>query len=306
MYILDVLMEVLRQQCANRGAGEISVQLQRRLFAKLLTADCMYHDVNYKLADKIYLLREAANLDQKLLRLPIDLATLCASLGARYYTLGRMSVRLLVAVGVFVPVSSWIATKAELWVTQQLEALRHATERRRAADARILGNQLLTVRSFVQERIEAEQFERFLRYKGREESKACVLSAIAKLAHLLPLCGRLGALLYGSQLVSEGWMTPLQLEEFVTAHDIATADLSSLKTMIPALWAAIEPAARIVEVLNLNSTIERPLTDPIQTPPWRRNNARDLHAPFSIEFKDVWFSYPNRPDVTVLRGVCHL
>eukprot|EP00468_Gymnochlora_sp_CCMP2014_P000231 CAMPEP_0167744062 /NCGR_PEP_ID=MMETSP0110_2-20121227/2371_1 /TAXON_ID=629695 /ORGANISM="Gymnochlora sp., Strain CCMP2014" /LENGTH=828 /DNA_ID=CAMNT_0007628519 /DNA_START=2546 /DNA_END=5032 /DNA_ORIENTATION=- len=304
IHILNVLLDVLQQQCANRGAGEISVQLQRKLFATLLTADCASHEISYKVADKIYLLREAATLDQKLLRLPIDLATAAASLAARYYTLGKMSTRLLVACGLFVPVSSWLSTKAELWSTQQREVLRHRLEWRRATDARILGGQLLTVRAFVQEKIEAESFEKFLRYKIKEESKACVLSAISRLAQLLPLMGRLGALLYGSQLVSRGWMTKVQLEEFVIAHDIVNAEISSLKTMIPSLWAALEPAAKIVEVLNMRPSIEKPLNTKIQDPEWMKTNAAQGElAPFSIEFKDVWFSYPSRPNTAVLRGV---
>uniref|UniRef100_A0A7S0DPK3 ABC transporter domain-containing protein n=1 Tax=Amorphochlora amoebiformis TaxID=1561963 RepID=A0A7S0DPK3_9EUKA len=303
VYVLECLLDVLQKQCANRGAGEISVQLQRRLFARLLTADCSFHEIQYKLADKVYLLREAATLDQKLLRLPIDLASTVASLGARYYALGKMSTRLLVACGLFVPISSWLSTKAELWSTQQREALRHRVECRRSTDSRILGNQLLTVRSFVQERIEAEHFERFLRYKIREESKATVLSAIASLAQLLPLMGRLGALLYGSQLVSKGWMTAIQLEEFVTAHDIATSELNSLKSMVPSLWAAMEPAARIVEVLNTSSSIERGLNEDIQLPPWAQKDKKGEYQPFSVEFKDVWFSYPSRPNTPVLRGV---
>ena len=38
------------------------------IMIRLLTADCGFHDISYKLADKVFLLREAAALDKKILK----------------------------------------------------------------------------------------------------------------------------------------------------------------------------------------------------------------------------------------------
>lgn len=303
IHVLQILVDILQQQCATRGAGEISLQIQKRVFERLLTADCSL--VGYQVSEKLFLLREAAALDKKLLKLPFDLLTTVVSLTARYFTLGRISARLLLTVGVLVPLCSWFSTRAQLWVSRQRDSLRRSAERRRECDARILGPQFLTVRSFVQERTEAKSFELFLRHKVREESKATVLSALASLAHLLPLAAQLGAILYGSKLIKMGWLTVPQLDEFIEAHDIAIVDLTKLRDNIPALWTAVEPAARIVNLLNSPRNIERPLADPVSEPSWAAQNPSSPgeYPPIAVAFKNVSFSYPTYPDVKVLRDV---
>ncbi len=99
----------------------------------------------------------------------------------------------------------------------------------------------------------------------------------------------------GAIMVSEGTITAGQLISFVVYTAIIGGAIAGLGNFYTEILGAIGATERVRDILNEKGEIELKGAKPTKSP-FRRLEGH-------IEFRDVHFHYPTRPDVEVLRGI---
>ncbi len=122
-----------------------------------------------------------------------------------------------------------------------------------------------------------------------------ITSAMASLPPLMEFLGGVaaaGALYYAAQKIAAGTLTPGEFTSFLAAAFMMYAPIKKLSRVNAGLQQAIAAAARIFTMLDTHTEVtERP-------------GARALErVREGVEFRDVGFSYEDRPDAPVLRHV---
>ena len=129
----------------------------------------------------------------------------------------------------------------------------------------------------------------FLAAKERMKARA-VLTALVM---FLVVASITGVLWFGASSVIAGSMSAGRLSQFVLYAVLAAAAFVQLSEVWGEIAQAAGAAERLGELLNLKPDIHSPVdTVPLPTPPQGE-----------IEFKNVRFSYPERPGEGVLNGV---
>ena len=102
-----------------------------------------------------------------------------------------------------------------------------------------------------------------------------------------------GILWYGAQDVLAGRLSPGTLSQFVLFAVFAAGGLGELSQVWGEISAAAGAASRLAELLAIVPAIRAPETPrPLPSP-----------SPGTVEFRNVSFAYPSRPDEPVLGGV---
>ena len=149
------------------------------------------------------------------------------------------------------------------------------------------------VKAFGAEAREAAKFERSSDYFYR--TSMTVTSALSVMPPLMEFIGGLafvGALIYGSQEIGAGRLSPGEFTAFVAALFMMYAPAKKLSRVNADLQQAMAAAERIFEILDSHNEVEeRPRAAPL--PPFARK----------IEFRDVRFAYGNSESGATLDGV---
>ena len=149
------------------------------------------------------------------------------------------------------------------------------------------------VKAFGAEQREATKFERASQHFYRTSMK--VTSALSALPPLMEFIGGLafvGALVYGSQEIGAGRLSPGEFTAFVAALFMMYAPAKKLSRVNADLQQAMAAGERIFEVLDAHNEVQE------------RHGASPL-PPFSrrIEFRDVRFRYGPDQGAATLDGV---
>jgi ABC-type multidrug transport system fused ATPase/permease subunit len=96
---------------------------------------------------------------------------------------------------------------------------------------------------------------------------------------------------YGSTLVSQGLLKVSDLTKFVLYTGFIGGAVGGLGDLYSQLQKTIGSSERLLEILDEHSEPDKSIDSP---------KVRFLG---DIQFKDVYFSYPSRPDVEVLKGI---
>ncbi|MBI4885570.1 MAG: ABC transporter ATP-binding protein [Acidobacteria bacterium] len=149
------------------------------------------------------------------------------------------------------------------------------------------------VKAFGAERREAAKFERSSDHFYRTSMK--VTSALSALPPLMEFIGGVafvGALVYGSQEIGAGRLSPGAFTAFVAALFMMYAPAKKLSRVNADLQQAMAAGERIFEILDSHNEVqERPGAGPL--PPFGR----------CIEFRDVRFAYGGADGAATLDGV---
>ena len=97
----------------------------------------------------------------------------------------------------------------------------------------------------------------------------------------------------GAMMVANGTITPGQLISFVVYTAIIGAAIAGLGNFYTELLGAIGATERVREILNEKNEVNVLSTGAVP--------AKRLYG--NIEFRNVHFNYPTRPDVAVLKGI---
>lgn len=149
---------------------------------------------------------------------------------------------------------------------------------------------ITTVKSFVGEGYEVNRYS-----KGLEKVVRVALSAAKYRGAFISFIifalfgGIVGVMWYGANLVASGEMSVGELVSFVLYTTFIGGSIAGLGDIYSQLQKAIGSSERVVELLKEEEEADQGIV---------------LHAcKGSIDFQEVTFNYPTRPEVEVLRGV---
>lgn len=152
-------------------------------------------------------------------------------------------------------------------------------------------NQMTTVQAFNQERAEAERFEKssdhtYFAARRRAKTRAGLLFVAIGLA----FAGLVVVLWMGANAVADGTMSGGELAQFVMYAALVGGGFAAMSEILGEFQRAAGAAERLVELLNLDTTIHRVNGLP---PPKHEGG-------YDIQFNHVNFHYPSAPDRQVL------
>jgi subfamily B ATP-binding cassette protein MsbA len=149
------------------------------------------------------------------------------------------------------------------------------------------------VKAFGAEAREAERFERSSDHFYRTNMKVTsVLSSLPPMMEFIGGVAFVGALVYGSQEIASGRLSPGEFTAFMAALFMMYAPAKKLSRVNADLQQAVAAAERIFEMLDSHNEVqERPGAEPM--PPFRQ----------TIEFRDVQFAYARAQGRVTLDGV---
>lgn len=147
-----------------------------------------------------------------------------------------------------------------------------------------------TVKAFVQEEYEHTRYQKRLEDSFElSKSKIKVVASFTNLVTMLGLTSVVFIVWYGGRLVIEGEMTVGTLTSFLLYVITVAFSVGMLGSLWTDFMSALGASGRIFELLD------RPI-----------ENITRGEASFTqgkVEFRDVFFSYPTRPEYSVLKGM---
>lgn len=149
------------------------------------------------------------------------------------------------------------------------------------------------VKAFGAEGREGARFERVVHALYRINMR--VTGAVAILPPLMEFIGGIalvGALWYGSSRIASGALTPGEFSGFLFAAFMMYAPIKKLSRVNATVQQAIAAAERIFEMLDTHTEVREVADAPALARLGR-----------SIEFREVGFTYEDRPDQFILRDV---
>lgn len=147
-----------------------------------------------------------------------------------------------------------------------------------------------TVRSFARESHEMERYEEAVDHSYRLSAKRAFLVGCFRGLITLVGYGAVTVLVwYGARMVSSGDMTMGELTAFLIYAGIVSASIGALANIYADFMRAVGASERVFELLDQKGSLEDGGGEPVG------------EITGSLHFDRVCFSYPARPDVTVLR-----
>lgn len=102
----------------------------------------------------------------------------------------------------------------------------------------------------------------------------------------------------GAREVLAGSMSAGQLAQFVLYAVLTAGSIAALAEVFGDLQRAAGATERLLGLMQDANTYGE-----LAPPPSRSNGSAAIEAPVTIEFEDVWFAYPSRPDHWAIKGV---
>ena len=159
-----------------------------------------------------------------------------------------------------------------------------------------------TVQAFTREAHDRAQFkdavEKTFETAMRRVAARAMMTAFV---FTLGFCGIISALWFGSAQVQSGAMSSGELLQFVMLSFIAASGVGFLSETWAELMRAAGASERIVELLSARPEIDAPSAP---KPVAKHSEAAGASSGRGlIEFDDVSFAYPSRPDAPALKGL---
>ncbi len=274
----------------------VLTDLRREVFNRLLSLDVSFFDVN-----RVGELTSRLNGDVATIRGAIgssasvalrSLVTLIGALIMMFLTSPKLAI-LVVIIGpiVVIPIVLFV---------HRLRRMSRVTQDR-LADISAMATEILssirTVKSFVQEKVQAQIFSK--RSEDSFAAEAKRLLARSMLVSLVMFLGT-GAILFmvwwGSRAVFAGSVSEGQLVQFLIYALMASSALTNMSDIWGSLQTVAGATERLVEILQTKSKIVQP------------TNPKTMPKPFlgRVEFNNVSFSYHTRDKDAVLHNISFL
>lgn len=150
-----------------------------------------------------------------------------------------------------------------------------------------------TVKAFTSELFEILRYRKSMASQVNTALKAATYrGAFISLSFLLLLGGIVGVIWYGALLVQDGTMTSGGLISFVLYTGFIGGSMAGFSSLYTQIQRAIGSSERVLDILEENGepTVKEP-------------RVPELQLKGHIQYRDVSFSYPTRPEVEVLKGI---
>lgn len=163
-----------------------------------------------------------------------------------------------------------------------------------------------TVKAYTNEPFELERYSKSIDETVRISLKTATMRGLFAAFLITVMFGALFFIIYRAVLLVQAGLLPIgDLLNFVVFTGIIGAAIASLGNFYTEIVAALGASDRILEILD-DKDSEAELNEERLTENAVNTTAPD-RAPFTIsgaiEYRDVAFSYPTRPDVQVLKGI---
>ena len=313
----------LRNVWLGRAGNRIVARLKQRLLESLLRQEVAFFD------------KSTTSSGDLLSRLSADTGLVQATLTTQTVAGLRSAIMTLGSVGMLVVTSPTLAAVACSTLPPVFILTRHygrsLKQQQRQVQkeqgvATALAQQALTnvttVQQFVAERYECKRYHNAIATAHTTAVATAKSQAILESVAFVAANGAvLSVLGYGGTLVLEGTISAGDLSGFVMYALIMAGNVATLSSHYGEVLRALAAADRIFEILDRTPLIpsnqeatdawQDPLTavEVVFTPPaapvndTKHYNLHHFHKdPLSVEFCNVNFSYPSRPDVSVLNG----
>lgn len=276
----------------TRMGERMADDLRKQLFASLLKQDIYFYD-QHKTGELVNRLTADVQDFKSSFKL-------CISQGMRSVTqiigcgisLYMISPQMAGLTGVFVPMIIGIGTALGSLLRSLSREAQHQVARATGVADECLAN-MRTVRAFAMEDTEKKLFTQELD-KSRQLNEALGMGiGIFQAGSNLFLNGIVMGILWGGgQLMARDQLQPGDLMSFLVAAQTIQKSLAQLGIMFGTYVRGISAGARVFEYININPTI-----------PVKGGKIIPYHTLMgNIEFKNVSFSYPTRPEQEVLRN----
>lgn len=269
----------------------MNVRLRMRLFSSLLRQDCGFFDRN-RIGDITSRLSADTTTvsDQICLNLNVMMRSITQAAMVLVFMF-KSSWRLSVVTFVMVPIVIIVCKVYGAYYRRMSK-----TVQARLAEANSVADESLSSISIVKSHAAEGSTESAYETKLREFYFIQVKQALAYSLYMinntfLTAAVIAGVLFYGGTLVLNDAMSAGSLVSFMLYQQSLSASFQSLGDVFSALSAAVGAADKVIELINkppafIESGTEKP--------------DRDLVG--SIEFRNVSFSYPARPGITILEN----
>ncbi|KAI4343985.1 hypothetical protein L6164_011265 [Bauhinia variegata] len=290
--VVGSVCTALRAWLFSSASERVVARLRKRLFTHLICQEIAFFDVTRtgellsRLSEDTQIIKNAAtsNLSEALR----NLSTAFIGLGFMFTTSWKLTLLSLAVV----PAISVAVRKFGRF----LRELSHKTQAAAAVASSIAEESfgaIRTVRSFAQEEYEIS------RYSGKVDETLNLGLKQAKVVGLFS--GGLNAastlsvivvVIYGANLTITGSMSAGDLTSFILYSLTVGSSVSGLSSLYTVAMKAAGASRRVFQLLDRESSM-----------PKSGNKCPLGDQDGEVELDDVWFSYPSRPDHTILKGI---
>lgn len=271
-------------------AGERTVKtLRQRLFGQILGQNMTFFD-SQKTGELLGRLSSDTAVLQNALSVNISMLVraLVQALGG-ILMLFLTSTKLTVFILVIIPPLGFLGAR----FGKKVKAISRRAQDSLAASSGVAEEGIAgvrTVKAFAQEQFEKERYRaRLLASFNLSREKIIVVARFTNVVSLLGLTAVVFIVWYGGTLVIRGEMSVGTLTSFILYVMTVGFSVGLLGSLWTDFMSAFGASERIFELL------EKTGEDP--------DSGKDLIKHGMIEFKDVTFSYPSRPQYPILKGV---
>ncbi|KAL3824730.1 hypothetical protein ACJIZ3_020759 [Penstemon smallii] len=290
--IIGSICTALRAWLFSSASERVVARLRKNLFSHLIHQEIAFFDVTKtgellsRLSEDTQIIKNAAttNLSEALR----NLSTAFIGLGFMFTTSWKLTLLALVVV----PLISIAVRK----FGRYLKELSHKTQTAAALASSIAEETfgaIRTVRSFAQEEYEnsrySEKIEETLKLGLRQAKVVGIFFGGLNAASTLSV---IVVVIYGATLTIKGSMTPGDLTSFILYSLTVGSAVSGLSSLYTVAMKAAGASRRVFQILDRTSTM-----------PKSGNKCPLGDQDAEVEFNDVWFAYPSRPNNMVLKGI---
>jgi ATP-binding cassette, subfamily B, bacterial len=158
------------------------------------------------------------------------------------------------------------------------------------------------VKAFTNERLEVKRYSSSVQKVVDYAMKAATFrGAFISFIIFVLFGGVVGVVWYGGNLVLQGELAFKDLFTFIIYTGFIGGSVGGLGDMYAQIQKTVGASERILEILDEKSEIEVESSADTMTTASKKSNIENRQS--KIEYKNVAFSYPSRPDMEVLRNI---
>jgi ABC transporter fused permease/ATP-binding protein len=289
-FVLQGIAGSLRYYLFSMSGERIVLRLRQRLFAKILSQDIPFFDFNRtgeltsRLASDCTTLQNTVSVNVSMgLR---NLGQAVGGLGFMFYTSWRLSSLMLVLIPPVALAAAIFGRKIRKFSKEFQESLAEASI---VAEETISG--VRTVKSFVQENAETSRYQGALTQALRlVRARVLAITNFMMFAMIVGFGAVCFVLWYGGREVVLDHLSVGDLTQFLLYLMLVAIGVGSLGSLWGDFMAGIGASKRVFEIIE-------------RQPAVADAGAHLEQLQGDIQFKNIVFSYPSRPDIKVLKGV---
>eukprot|EP00960_Hanusia_phi_P048125 758776-Hanusia_phi.AAC.6 len=286
-----ILLDGARHFLMATLAERIRQKLRIKLYTAMLQQEIGFFDANSKGQLMSMMGEDVVRMQQAVTdQITNTLTSLTTIVYGAYKVLSISPYATLLVIAA-VPVLS-IASVAAQGASRKKAIQAHEAARETAAIASEVLNNARTVQSFCAEGKESERYESRMSQQYAMESEYRIFTGGAHLFfNTVNLMLSAGGMYYGGTLVAQGRITLENMMQFMQYSWKIGNALGSLMQILNEQQRALASASKVFGTLRRQPLIER----------GTGSRPDSIHG--TLELQNLVFSYPTRPDVTVIRGL---